>query len=56
MLAILWKTFFTKSQEMLRKTQGLANSELEIFAEKRPKKEPDYVDRGCWYLRVYRAI
>ena len=38
MLAILWKTFFTKSQEMLRKTQCLANSELEIVAEKRPKK------------------
>ena len=39
--------YFTKTQEILpktqenfRKTQVFANSELEIVAEKRPKKEP----------------
>jgi len=30
-----------KTQENFRKTQVFANSELEIVAEKRPKKEPD---------------
>ena len=39
--------FYKKTQEILQKTQGIfqktqvfANSELEIVAEKRPKKEP----------------
>jgi len=31
------KDFFSKTQGILRKTLGFANSELEIIAEKRPK-------------------
>ena len=30
--------FFTKTQGVFRKTEGFANWELEIIAEKRPKK------------------
>ena len=37
--------YFTKTQENFRKTQVFANSELEIVAEKRPKKEPALMDK-----------
>lgn len=43
------KRIFTKTQGILRKTQGYANCKLEIVAEKCPKKSLNYIgsEVGC---------
>ena len=42
------KKFCDKLKDFFWKTHGFTNSELEIIAETRPKKEPGNQDKDQW--------